>query len=110
MSKFTVRVELRSATEEDYEKLRMEMEDRGFSRLLPAGDGGKVMLPPDEYNLDAGWTPEQVLNTGLRQLLFDRDCEIPKGYSGGDDLLTVVPGGPGKPQTSRVALPVVFSL
>ena len=63
MSKFTVRVELRSATEEDYEKLRMEMEDRGFSRLLPAGDGGKVMLPPEEYNLDAGWTPDQVLNT-----------------------------------------------
>ena len=63
MSKFTVRVELRSATEEDYEKLRMEMEDRGFSRLLPAGDGGKVLLPPEEYNLDAGWTTEQVLNT-----------------------------------------------
>ena len=63
MSKFTVRVELRSATEEDYEKLRMEMEDRGFSRLLPAGDGGKVLLPPEEYNLDAGWTPDQVLNT-----------------------------------------------
>ena len=63
MSKFTVRVELRSATEEDYEKLRMEMEDRGFSRLLPAGDGGKVLLPTEEYNLDAGWTPEQVLNT-----------------------------------------------
>ena len=63
MSKFTVRVELRQATEEEYEKLRMEMEDRGFSRLLPAGDGGKVLLPPEEYNLDAGWTPDQVLNT-----------------------------------------------
>jgi hypothetical protein len=63
MSKFTVRVELRCATEEDYEKLRMEMEDRGFSRLLPAGDGGKYLLPTEEYNLDAGWTPEQVLNT-----------------------------------------------
>ena len=63
MSKFTVRVELRQATEEDYEKLRMEMEDRGFSRLLPAGDGGKVRLPTEEYNLDAGWTPDQVLNT-----------------------------------------------
>ena len=63
MSKFTVRVELRSATEEDYEKLRMEMEDRGFSRLLPAGDGGKVLLPPEEYNVDTGWTPGQVLNT-----------------------------------------------
>jgi hypothetical protein len=63
MSRFTVRVELRSATEEDYEKLHMEMEDRGFCRLLPAGDGGKVLLPTEEYNLDAAWTPEQVLNT-----------------------------------------------
>ena len=62
MSKFTVRVELRQATEDDYENLRVEMEERGFSRLLPAGDGGKVLLPPEEYNLDAGWTPEQVLN------------------------------------------------
>ena len=63
MSKFTVRVELRQATEDDYENLHMEMEERGFSRLLPAGDGGKVLLPPEEYNLDAGWTPDQVLNT-----------------------------------------------
>ena len=63
MSKFTVRVELRDATEEDYEKLRVEMEERGFSRLLPAGDGGKYLLPTAEYSLDAGWTPEQVLNT-----------------------------------------------
>jgi hypothetical protein len=55
MSKFTVRVELRQATEDDYEKLHVEMEDRGFSRLLPAGDGGKYLLPTAECSLDAGW-------------------------------------------------------
>jgi hypothetical protein len=63
MSKFTIRIELRNATEEDYEKLRVEMEERGFSRLLPGGDGGEYLLPTAEYSLDAGWTPEQVLNT-----------------------------------------------
>jgi len=63
MSKFTIRIELRNATEEDYEKLRVEMEERGFSRLLPTAEGGKVLLPPAEYSLDAGWTPDQVLNT-----------------------------------------------
>jgi hypothetical protein len=55
MSKFTVRVELRQATEDDYEKLRVEMEERGFSRLLPAGDGGKYLLSAAECSLDAGW-------------------------------------------------------
>ena len=59
MSKFTVRVELRQATEDDYETLRVEMEERGFSRLLPAGDGGELLLPIGEYNLDAGWTPSR---------------------------------------------------
>ena len=44
MSRFTVRVELRNATEDDYEKLRVEMEERGFSGLLPAGDGGASPL------------------------------------------------------------------
>ena len=39
------------------------MEERGFSRELPAGDGGKVLLPTAGYNLEAGWAPEQVLNT-----------------------------------------------
>lgn len=63
MSKFTVRGELRHATEDDYEKLRVDMEERGFSRLLPGGDGGKYLLPTAEYSLDAGWIPEQVLNT-----------------------------------------------
>ena len=55
MSKFTVRVELRHATEDDYEKLRVEMEERGFSRLLPAGDGGPAERdcpPPSTL-----WTP-----------------------------------------------------
>ena len=54
MSKFTVRVELRNATEEDYEKLRVEMEERGFSRLLAVGDGGKYLVPTAEDYLDAG--------------------------------------------------------
>jgi hypothetical protein len=38
MSKFTVRVELTNATEEDYEKLRGELEESGPS-LPPAGGG-----------------------------------------------------------------------
>ena len=57
MSKFTVRVELRQATEDDYEKLRVEMEERGFSRLLPAGDGGPAErdCPPPSTR----WTPAE---------------------------------------------------
>jgi hypothetical protein len=62
MSKFTVRVELTNATAEDYEKLRGELEERGFSRLLSGGDGGKYILRATEYSLDAGWTVDHVLS------------------------------------------------
>ena len=63
MSHYTVRVELQNASEGDYEKLRVAMEESGFSPLIPSGSGAKYYLPSGEYNLDAGWTPEQVLNT-----------------------------------------------
>ena len=52
MSSFTVRVELNSATVQDYVRLHGCMENAGFSRTIRADDGRLFHLPPAEYALE----------------------------------------------------------
>ena len=50
MSKFTVRVELHHATEDDYKLLHEEMESYNFSRIISDTDTGEEFhLPTAEY-------------------------------------------------------------
>ena len=60
MTRFTVRVELHEANEEDYERLHVEMENRGLGRTIRGGDGRDFQLPPAEYNDISNRTPETV--------------------------------------------------
>jgi hypothetical protein len=62
MAKFTVRVELHSADEDDYETLHSAMEDQGFSRFIESNDGTTYHLPTAEYSADRNWTLDQALN------------------------------------------------
>jgi ThiF family/Prokaryotic homologs of the JAB domain len=48
------------ATEQDYDNLHRAMKIKGFSRLIPGGDGKNYHLPHAEYNRDADLTIEQV--------------------------------------------------
>jgi hypothetical protein len=49
MGNYLVRVELHSATWDDYESLHAEMADRGFSREITGADGVSYQLPTAEY-------------------------------------------------------------
>jgi hypothetical protein len=49
MTKFTVRIELHGADDDDYENLHETMEEKGFFRWIEA-DGTKYRLPTAEYN------------------------------------------------------------
>jgi hypothetical protein len=50
MTMFTTRVELHSATWQDYEDLHSAMKKKGFTTTIKA-DGGQIyQLPPAEYN------------------------------------------------------------
>jgi hypothetical protein len=66
MSKFTTRVELHNADEDDYSDLHAAMEDQGFSRLIASNDGITYRLPTAEYNLDEDWTLDQVLSAAKK--------------------------------------------
>jgi hypothetical protein len=61
MAKFTVRVELHSASYSDYETLHGSMERRGFSRFITSDDGKNYHLPTAEYEKSAEFTRQQVL-------------------------------------------------
>lgn len=52
MPKFTTRIELRQATQEDYEKLDAAMINEGFTKILISDDSGMFLLPQGEYNID----------------------------------------------------------
>jgi hypothetical protein len=60
MTRFTVRVELHYADEDDYETLHSAMQDEGFSRLITSGDGVVYHLPTAEYNRECDLTRDQV--------------------------------------------------
>ena len=50
MSRFTTRVELHRADENDYERLHEEMAAEGFERTITDDKGNTFHLPPAEYN------------------------------------------------------------
>lgn len=60
MARFTVRVELHGADEDDYDLLHERMERAGFSRQIEGGDGKLYHLPPAEYDFQGQETIEQV--------------------------------------------------
>jgi hypothetical protein len=60
MAKFTARVELHAASDEDYEVLHDAMETAGFSKTISADDG-TYQLPTAEYNRVADLTRDAVL-------------------------------------------------
>lgn len=63
MPKFTTRVELHGASEDDYETLHEAMEEAGFSRQITSSDGKTYYLPWAEYSREGGLSRDQVLAT-----------------------------------------------
>lgn len=61
MTAFITRVELHNAIAADYDKLHVQMQARGFTRTIKAGDGTLYDLPPAEYNFIGSQTQAQVL-------------------------------------------------
>lgn len=57
MARFTTRVELHYADDDDYETLHAAMEDEGFYRTITSDDGIAYHLPTAEYNRDGNLTP-----------------------------------------------------
>jgi hypothetical protein len=66
MPRFTTRVELHSATADDYSFLHSAMELEGFSRLIENGDGVSHHLPTAEYNYDGPSKRAEVLEAAER--------------------------------------------
>ena len=66
MPKFTTRVELHDATEDDYAELHAAMETEGFSRLIEDNKGNVCHLPWAEYNSVGEETRDQVLAAAKR--------------------------------------------
>lgn len=63
MSRFTVRVELhRADDDDDYELLHAEMEKRGFARTIRGSDGLTYQLPPAEYDFHGSVSTDAVLD------------------------------------------------
>ncbi len=52
MDRYTTRVELHEADEEDYETLHEAMEEEGFTHTIEAKDGTTYKLPSAEYNYE----------------------------------------------------------
>jgi hypothetical protein len=66
MGRFTTRVELHYADDDDYETLHAAMEDEGFSRIIVTEDGAKYHLPTAEYDRRGQLTKQDVLNSAMR--------------------------------------------
>jgi hypothetical protein len=60
MAKFTTRVELHGAGDDDYETLHTAMESRGFSRTIASADGTVYKLPTAEYSYNGESTVAEV--------------------------------------------------
>ncbi len=77
MNRFTTRVELHAANEDDYENLHSAMEARGFERYITSSAGVTYHLPTAEYNLDKDWDLDQVLREAKRAAAStERDYEV----------------------------------
>jgi len=66
MSTFVIRVELHSATWQDYDTLHQEMGKEGFNRTIRADDGVSYQLPTAEYAATSSSTTAQVLEAAKR--------------------------------------------
>lgn len=66
MAKFTTRVELHDADEDDYEDLHEYMASEGFSRTIDASDGKTYRLPPAEYDRQGDVNRSTVLADAKR--------------------------------------------
>lgn len=66
MAKFTTRVELHNAGEDDYITLHSAMAREGFSRYIESKDGKTYHLPTAEYNLEDDCTRGDVLARAKR--------------------------------------------
>ncbi len=60
MASFMTRVELHSATYQDYANLHAYMSQEGFTNTIRSGDGVLYQLPPAEYELIANCTTVQA--------------------------------------------------
>lgn len=61
MARFTVRIELHSATWEEYEAMYTHLESAGFSDIVKNSKGVEYKMPPAEYNFDGDLTTDEVL-------------------------------------------------
>ena len=61
MNSFTTRVELRSATWNDYEVLHTQMAYQGFKRTVTGDNGVTYQLPTAEYRYDGYTTKWDIL-------------------------------------------------
>jgi hypothetical protein len=64
--RYTTRVELHKATDDDYEELHSAMENEGFSRFIESDDSIRYHLPTAEYNYDGSASLDQVLDKATR--------------------------------------------
>jgi hypothetical protein len=60
MMSFTTRIELHSATWQDYSNLHTHMENAGFSRTILGDNGVTYALPTAEYVATGNYTIQQV--------------------------------------------------
>ncbi|MGA2047278.1 MAG: hypothetical protein ABSG96_06275 [Terracidiphilus sp.] len=66
MASYIARVELHSASYEDYETLHATMLQRGFSRTIVGGDGATYFLPTGTYDVAAtNATLDQAYNAAV---------------------------------------------
>ncbi len=61
MARYTIRIELRDATWDDYEEMYKHLAAQGISDII-ATDDGRYKMPPAEYNYDGNATRAQVLD------------------------------------------------
>jgi hypothetical protein len=66
MASFTIRVELRDASFEQYKKLYERMAAEGFTDIIRADSGTSYKMPPGEYNYVGSVTRNAVLDKGKR--------------------------------------------
>jgi hypothetical protein len=59
--KYTTRVELHRASDDDYDTLHAAMADQGFSRQVEKSDGTSYHLPTAEYSYDGSASRAKVL-------------------------------------------------
>jgi hypothetical protein len=66
VAKFTTRVELHDATDDDYTELHSAMESEGFSRLIADSKGIVYHLPWAEYNFEGNKSCNEILACAKR--------------------------------------------